>query len=177
MEHEIICPHCKQVFTIDEAKYAEIVDQVRTNEFNREIASRIHDIEENHKKDLEIARRDTAADFTDKIHARDQEISELSARLDNAETAKKLAVTEAVAELTRERDQIRSELASAAALSSSREMMLKQNYEQQIRDREETIDRLKEMKSKMSTKMVGESLEQHCQNEFNSIRATAFPRA
>ncbi|MBR2831234.1 DUF2130 domain-containing protein [Candidatus Saccharibacteria bacterium] len=105
------------------------------------------------------------------------EITNLKSQLENADSAKKLAVTEAVGELTRERDRLQSDLNNAAALSSSRELMLKQNYEQQIRDRDDAIERLKDMKSKLSTKMVGETLEQHCQNEFNSIRATAFPRA
>ena len=188
MQHEIKCPNCGTTFTIDEASYAEIQNQVRTAEFNRELESRLHALKEVNQKDIALAREDTAKDYIEKLNAKDREytalesklqneIVALKSKLENAETAKTLAVTEAVSAVTRERDQLRNDLSSINALNSSRELMLKQNYEQQIKDREDTIERLKDLKSKLSTKMVGETLEQHCQNEFNAIRATAFPNA
>ena len=210
MQHEIKCPNCGKVFTIDEASYAEIQNQVRNKEFNSELEARLHDLERANEQAVENAKLSAKSDYERTLGEKEQEIiklksqlesgvnevqakltrefaeeksrqqdeiSELRAKLAGAEAEKKLAVTEAVASIASERDKLQNELDSASELSSSREMMLKQNYEQQIRDREETIERLKDMKAKLSTKMVGETLEQHCQNEFNTIRATAFPRA
>ena len=221
MEHEIKCPKCGQVFTIDEASYAEILSQVRNKEFTSELESRLHDLEKANQQAVENAklaaksdyektlsakeresakmlsekeqeitklrsqlesgvnevRADLTAQFAEEKAKQQEEIAELKSRLAGVESEKKLAVTEAVAKVVAERDKLQNELNNAEELSSSRELMMRQNYEQQIRDREETIERLKDLKAKLSTKMVGETLEQHCQNEFNSIRATAFPRA
>ncbi|MBQ9180927.1 DUF2130 domain-containing protein [Candidatus Saccharibacteria bacterium] len=170
MQHEIKCPNCGKVFTIDEVSYAEIQNQVRNQEFTRELEARVHTLKEVSAKEVENAKLAVKTEY-EKI------IAEKNQALVSAEAEKKLAVSEAVAEITKERDRLKNELTSAAELSQSKEIMLKQNYEQQIRDREDTIERLKDMKAKLSTKMVGETLEQHCQNEFNSIRATAYPRA
>ena len=104
-------------------------------------------------------------------------VAKMQGELDNAEIEKKLAVTEATAKLERELDGYKKDLDNIKAQTEKKELMLVQNYEQQLRDRDEVIDRLKDLKTKLSTKMVGETLEQHCQNEFNSIRATAFPHA
>lgn len=175
--HEIKCPNCNKVFTIDEASYAEIQKQVHNAEFDQELEARLHAVNETNKKDLELAKKDVAEDYQKTLNEKDREIAELKGKISSAETEKKLAVTEATAQIERELDKYKNDLDNAEELSKSREMMLRQNYEQQIKDREDTIDRLKDMKAKLSTKMVGETLEQHCQNEFNSIRATAFPRA
>ena len=188
MNHEIICPNCGTKFTIDEASYAEIQSQVRTAEFNQELEARLHAAAETNAKDIELAKRTVAEEYTNQLNTKDRELTRLKssydaelaklrAELASADTAKQLAVTEATNALIRERDKYKSDYENATELSRSRELMLKQNYEQQIKDREDTIDRLKDLKTRLSTKMVGETLEQHCQNEFNSIRSTAFPRA
>ncbi len=210
MKHEIKCPNCEKVFTIDEASYAEIQNQVRNSEFNSELEARLHAIQEANEQAVKNARLSVKSEYERQLSVKEQEvvklksqldsdvnkmrmkltedfaeektklqgkIAELNAKLVSSDADKKLAVTEAVAAITSERDRLQNELNTAEELSESRELMLRQNYEQQIRDREDAIERLKDMKSRLSTKMVGESLEQHCQNEFNAIRATAFPRA
>lgn len=210
MKHEIKCPNCEKIFTIDEASYAEIQNQVRNSEFNSELEARVHAIQEANEQAVKNARLSVKSEYERQLSAKEQEvvklksqldsdvnkmrmkltedfaeektklqskIAELNAKLVSSDADKKLAVTEAVAAITSERDRLQNELNTAEELSESRELMLRQNYEQQIRDREDAIERLKDMKSRLSTKMVGESLEQHCQNEFNAIRATAFPRA
>ena len=177
MQHEIKCPNCGKVFTIDEASYAEIQSQVRNQEFSTELEARLHEQEKANIQAIENAKLNVKSDYERTLSEKEQEITALKAQLSNSESDKKMAVMEAVADIKSERDKLQNELDNASELSSSRELMLKQNYEQQIRDREETIERLKDLKAKLSTKMVGETLEQHCQNEFNSIRATAFPRA
>ncbi|WP_295546524.1 DUF2130 domain-containing protein [uncultured Pseudacidovorax sp.] len=109
--------------------------------------------------------------------AKDAEIQALKSRLDAGGMAQRLAVTEAVGAVEKERDALRNNLERVALEKQVAEQMLKDKYETRIRDRDDAIERLRDMKARLSTKMVGETLEQHCETEFNRIRATAFPRA
>ncbi|WP_423460922.1 DUF2130 domain-containing protein [Ottowia sp. VDI28] len=109
--------------------------------------------------------------------AKDAEIQALKSRLDAIEVAKKLAITEAVSAVERERDELKSGLQRVELEKQLAEKSLKDKYETQLKDRDDAIERLRDMKARLSTKMVGETLEQHCETEFNRIRATAFPRA
>lgn len=109
--------------------------------------------------------------------AKDGEIQSLKAKLDAIETEKKLAINQAVSQVEKERDELKSNLVRAALEKELAEKSLKDKYETQIKDRDDAIERLKDLKAKLSTKMVGETLEQHCETEFNRIRATAFPKA
>ncbi len=138
--------------------------------------------------ELEQARRDKQA-ASDLAEARlvnglqkaastkDAEIQDLKARLDAIAVAQKLAITEAVGSVEKERDELKNSLARAELEKQLAEKSLKDKYETQIKDRDDAIERLRDMKARLSTKMVGETLEQHCETEFNRIRATAFPRA
>ena len=108
---------------------------------------------------------------------KDAEIQGLKAKLDAAELMQKLAITEAVNGVEREREELKNGLARAELEKQLAEKSLKDKYETQIKDRDDAIERLRDMKARLSTKMVGETLEQHCETEFNRIRATAFPRA
>jgi hypothetical protein len=109
--------------------------------------------------------------------AKDAEIQGLKAKLEAIEVAQKLAITEAVNPIARERDELKSGLDRAALEKQLAEKALKDKYETQIKDRDDAIERLRDLKARLSTKMVGETLEQHCETEFNRIRATAFSRA
>ena len=109
--------------------------------------------------------------------AKDTEILQLKSRLESAETARRLAVAEALGAVEKERDELRSSLERAQLERRLGEQSLKERYETQIKDRDDAIERLRDMKARLSTKMVGETLEQHCETEFNRLRATAFPRA
>ncbi|MCC6207325.1 MAG: DUF2130 domain-containing protein [Gammaproteobacteria bacterium] len=109
--------------------------------------------------------------------AKDAEIQGLKARLDAIEVAQRLAITEAVSAVEKERDELKGGLERAELEKQLAEKSLKDKYETQIKDRDDAIERLRDMKARLSTKMVGETLEQHCETEFNRIRATAFPRA
>jgi hypothetical protein len=108
---------------------------------------------------------------------KDAEIQELKARFSAIEVAQKLAISEAVGVVEKERDELKSGLVRAELEKQIAEKSLKDKYETQIKDRDDAIERLRDMKARLSTKMVGETLEQHCETEFNRIRATAFPRA
>lgn len=109
--------------------------------------------------------------------AKDSEIQELKAKLGSVEMANKLEIAEALGTVEKERDQLKSTLERSELEKQLAEKSLKDKYETQLRDRDDAIERLKDLKAKLSTKMVGETLEQHCEIEFNRIRATAFPRA
>ncbi len=108
---------------------------------------------------------------------KDAAIQELTSKLGAMEVAQKLAISEAVGRVEKERDELRSGLERAELEKQLAEKSLKDKYETQIKDRDDAIERLRDMKARLSTKMVGETLEQHCETEFNRIRATAFPRA
>lgn len=108
---------------------------------------------------------------------KDADIQGLKAKLDAIEVAQKLAITEAVNAIEKERDELKGDLARAELEKQIAEKSLKDKYETQIKDRDDAIERLRDLKVRLSTKMIGETLELHCETEFNRIRATAFPRA
>ncbi|MBN1084985.1 DUF2130 domain-containing protein [Erwinia aphidicola] len=111
------------------------------------------------------------------VATKDAEIQSLQSRLDSTDVSQKLAISEAVSKVEKQRDELKSGLDLAALEKQLAETALKDKYETQLKDRDDTIERLKDLKAKLSTKMVGETLEQHCEIEFNRLRATAFPKA
>ena len=208
--HEIKCPHCGKAFNIDEAGYADILNQVRDEAFEKSIHERL-EIAEREKqtaielaqakvtgelkdaatqKDLEIERlreelksstelatAKAAGEQKDEVARKNAEIERLKADLEKADVTGKLALKEALGDVEKERDDLKRTLTSKETEQELREKSLEEKFEIQIRDRDDTIDRLKDMKARLSTKMVGETLEQHCEIEFNKIRAAAFPNA
>ena len=188
---EIKCPNCGQVFQVDESGYASIVQQVRDSEFNKELRRREEELQENTKSRIQIARMEQEKKSAEelqkkeaKIAALDKEIETLKAKIEGAETEKKLAVTEALnkkdrelAEKTMTITELEGRLESKDTEGELREKSLKEQYETALKMKDEQIEYYKDFKARQSTKMVGESLEQHCQNQFNQIRMTAFPGA
>lgn len=199
MNEEIICPHCKKAFKVDEAGFADILKQVRDHEFERELIDRMEMMEKDKesavklaeanaknelqadvaKKDTEIAglRAEKDLALTRLESKKDAELSELRSKLEAIETEKRLAVTEAVNVVEKQRDEIASELRSKEAEKLLLESSLKDKYESELKTKDEMIAYYKDMKARLSTKMVGETLEQHCETEFNKLRATAFQNA
>lgn len=208
--HEIKCPHCGRTFNIDEAGYAEILNQVRDEAFDKALHERLQLAEQEKqaavelavtkaasemekrsaKKDSEIERlkaelktsselivAKVSGELKEEVAKRDTEIARLKEELRSADLAKQLALKEALGVVEKERDDLKRDLESKESQTTLLEASLKEKYETQIKDRDDTIERLKDMKAKLSTKMVGETLEQHCEIEFDKIRATAFPRA
>jgi hypothetical protein len=175
--HEIICPHCGKAFKIDEAGYADILKQVRDSDFEKQLHDRLKLAEQDKRNAVELAQTKFASELQQASAAKDAEIQKLKARLDAGEISRKLAVTEALSAVEKERDELKSGLERAALEKQLAEQSLKDKYETQIKDRDDAIERLRDMKARLSTKMIGETLEQHCETEFNRIRATAFPRA
>jgi hypothetical protein len=243
---EIICPHCKKAFTVDEAGYADILKQVRNSEFESELHERLELAERDKTNAVELAKAKLSSQLQEAAASKDAEISKLQAKLDAGETehklsinqalsviekerdvlfnqleqakleklaaselaetkllneiqrtaaskdaeiqsmkakldsievSQKLAITEAVNAVEKQRDAFKSDLQRAELEKQLAEKSLTDKYETQIKDRDDAIERLRDLKARLSTKMIGETLEQHCETEFNRIRATAFPLA
>ena len=175
--HEIICPHCGKAFKIDEAGYADILKQVRDSEFDQQLHERLELAEKDKQNAVELAKEKVGSEMQKAATAKDAEIQDLKAKLDANDVTQKLAITEAVSVVEKERDELKNGLKQAELEKQLAEKSLKDKYETQIKDRDDAIERLRDMKARLSTKMVGETLEQHCETEFNRIRATAFPMA
>jgi len=175
--NEITCPHCGKAFQIDDAGYANILKQVRDSEFDQQLQARLELAEQDKRNAVELAREKAGSEMKKAAAAKDTKIQELKAKLDANEVAQKLAITEAVNGVEKERDELKNGLKQAELQQQLAETALKDKYETQIKDRENEIERLRDMKARLSTKMVGETLEQHCETEFNRIRSTAFPGA
>lgn len=186
--NEIICPHCKKAFKIDEAGYADILKQVRDREFEQALHERLEAAEKEKTSAVELAQEKTKSELRTEFVKLQKEMSELQAdknaeiaklesRLATTETEKKLALTEAVSKLEKERDELANKLNSKDTETKLLESSLKDKYETELKSKDEMIAYYKDMKAKLSTKMVGETLEQHCEYEFNRLRATAFQNA
>ncbi|MEM8493445.1 MAG: DUF2130 domain-containing protein [Pseudomonadota bacterium] len=175
--NDIICPSCGKAFKVDEAGYADILKQVRDREFEKQLDQRLAWAEQEKLSAIELAKTKASADFQRQNATKDAQIQELQSKLSNSATTTELAVTDAVSKVERECDALKAELKIAELKKQQGEAFLKEKYEAQLKDRDDAIERLRDMKVRLSTKMVGETLEQHCETEFNRIRATAFPRA
>lgn len=208
--HEINCPHCKKAFEMNEAGYADILKQVRDDEFQKDLHERLEMAETDKLNAIELATTKVTSDskaaaaaqnveiqrLNAKLQAaaelanatlanqlqaaaatKDMEIQDLKAKLGASDVAQKLAITEAINVIEKERDQLKSGLKLSQLEKENSEKSLKDKYETQIKDRDDEIGRIKDMKARLSTKMVGETLELHCETEFTRIRSTAFPRA
>jgi len=197
--NKIICPNCKTAFDMDEAGFADILKQVRDEEFSKELIEK----EKAFSKEIEVAvalaqanlRNELQSDLASKeaelqtgladkeaelqksLAAKEAELVTLKAAVDNAELQKKLAVTQAVNIIEKERDGLSAELKNKDHESQLLATSLKDKYESEIELKDEAIERLKDMKLKLSTKMVGETLEQHCETEFNRLRSVGFQNA
>ncbi|RXW32451.1 DUF2130 domain-containing protein [Propioniciclava flava] len=126
---------------------------------------------------IQLAEAKLTAELHKESATKDAEIQGLRSRLETAEVARKLELTQSLAAVEKERDELKNGLARVELEKQLAETSLKDKYETQLKDRDDAIERLRDMKARLSTKMVGETLEQHCEIEFNKIRSTAFPRA
>lgn len=188
---ELKCPKCGEVFQVDETGYDQIVHQVRDKEFIKELDRREKEMKDKREQELELIRlqeeKEYSANIAEKealLTAKDREIAELQAKLRASETEKKLAVAEAVEKKNEELSKKTSEIAglkgdlkNIETENRLNEKALKEQYEDKLKLKDEQIEYYKDFKARQSTKMIGESLEQHCLNQFNSLRMTAFPNA
>ena len=203
---DIVCPKCQSVFNLDQAGFAEILKQVRNNEFEQDLKERLDAAENEKKAALALANAELKNHYEAQLSQKEQEnallraeaenkvresllekekqLIELQGQLQAAETEKSLAVTQAISQLEKERDALKNTLTTKDLEKQNLESNLRQQMQAEetrllgiIQYKEEEIKQVKDMKMKLSTKMVGESLELHCENEFNKIRSAAFPKA
>lgn len=182
--NEIICPHCKKAFTVDETGFADIVKQVRDHEFDKEMHERIEMLGKERENAIKLAEANVKNAAQSLLAKKEAEVAEMQSKMNNAELEKKLAVTNAVHALEKERDELAGKLKNKDTEKQLLETSLKERYftelktkDDIIKMKDEEIALRKDMKVKLSTKMIGETLEQHCETEFNKLRATGFQKA
>ncbi|MGB2791193.1 MAG: DUF2130 domain-containing protein [Candidatus Moraniibacteriota bacterium] len=197
--NEIICPHCEKAFKVDEAGFADILKQVHDAEFEKELHERVEMLEKEKetavklaeaniknilqadlaKKDRDLAelKAEKERELLEILAKKETEIADMKSKIESAEIQKKLAISEAVNPVEKERDDFKIKLQGKEHEMQLREVSLKDKYENELKSKDEIIERYKDLKLKLSTKMVGETLEQHCEIEFNKLRAIAFPHA
>ena len=204
--NEIICPNCKKAFKVDEAGFADILKQVRDHKFEEELTNRLNLAQQDKVNAIKLAEANLKNSFQAELGNKDKEIiqlnatserklaeqlavkesllNELKAKLTNSELEKKLSVTEAIQKIEKERD----DLANSVKLKDTEKQLLEKSLSEKyaaelktkddiIKLKDEEIALRKDMKLKLSTKMLGETLEQHCEIEFNKLRSTAFQKA
>ena len=174
---DINCPHCHKAFKVDEAGYADILKQVRNSEFEEQLHKELKLAETDKLNALELAKEKSVGEMQRAAAAKEAEIQSLKNKLESNELHQKLAIKEALEVVQKERDILQNNFLQLELQKKLVEQSLKERYETQIKDRDDAIERLRDMKAKLSTKMVGETLEQHCETEFNRLRATAFNKA
>lgn len=188
---EIKCPNCGTVFQVDESEYAQILRQVRDDEFKKELEYRAKDLAEKKETDLKLVRMEQEKKLGEIITSKDSElakkdrmIEQLKMQIAGEKTERELAVSKAVQQKEKELSEkqteitkLKGQISNTEAQSKLKEQSLKEQYEDRLKLKDEQIEYYKDFKARQSTKMVGESLEQHCMNQFNSIRMTAFPNA
>jgi len=193
--NDIICPNCKKAFKVDEAGFADILKQVRDQQFESEIKQRLEVAEKDKNNAVQIAEAKLKNELQLEFSKKEQEIQSLKSSTDLelakiksqmaiAEAEKKTAVLEATSLIKKERDKLVYELSNKETEKLLLEKSINEAFSEKMKLKEEAlkmkddeIKRLRDFKQKLSTKMVGETLEQHCEIEFNRIRATAFQAA
>jgi len=180
----IKCPHCHEVFKVDEAGFADIVKQVRDHQFEEELSTRLRQAELAKNAAVELAKANLRNELQTSLANKEQEIAAMKAEKARVALEQQLKVKEAVSSVEQERNQLASQLKlkeaeQALATKSLQEVHANQMnaMHELIRMKEADIQRLADMKAKLSTKMVGETLEQHCEIEFEKLRSTAFSNA
>ncbi len=197
--HEITCPHCQKTFSIDESEYASLLNQISRQEIDQEVHEKLAVAAREKVNEIKLAEAKVRDEFQQIIAEKDQAIietqtkleaeiakvknsaistiAELKSQIASAETKQELAVTKAVATVEKERDELMNKLTNKDNEHKLLESNLKERYENELKGKDEMIAYYKDMKARMSTKMIGETLEQHCETEFNKLRPTAFQRA
>ena len=168
--NEIKCPKCGTVFTIDESDYDSIVKQIRDHEFEKQIREREEQYKQDKENAIKIAKAEVEKSFNETIKNKELEINNLKSELKINDTKKELAIKEAINEKDKEIGNLNSKLELDKKEFLLKEKTLKENYEEKLSAKDEQIAYYKDFKAKQSTKMIGESLEQHCNTEFNRVR-------
>ncbi|WP_139854246.1 DUF2130 domain-containing protein [Aequorivita sinensis] len=206
MNTNVKCPNCKEVFKVDDSVYTDIVKQVRDQQFQDELNNRLESankqkqaalqLKESELKivfqqqlaekqsEIEALKHKSKSELADEVSKQQEVIRQLRSKIDNAELQKQIELQKAVNDLEKQKDQLINDVKLKEAEKENLEKSLKEDFrrdldhkEKELQLKNEEIERLKDYKQKLSTKMLGETLEQHCETEFNKLRATAFQKA
>ena len=204
--NEIICPKCDKAFKVDEAGFAAIQKQVRDQEFSKELNERMETAEREKNTAIQLKESDLKNDFqeqlalkndeinalklksstelVDEVSKKEERIRALQSQLESAEVKNELALSNAVRGVEKERDQLINDVKLKEAEKENLEKSLREDFRREfdfvskdLKLKDDEIERLKDYKQKLSTKMIGETLEIHCETEFNKLRATGFQNA
>ena len=175
--NEIKCPNCGEVFEVNEVSYAAILKQVRDEEFDKEIRQREKSFQNEKENAVEIAVAKKVSEKEREIADKNAQIERLKGDLQLSKANSNIAVQTAVQEKETQIIQLKNKLERLNGEQELEKQSLKQKYEAELKFKDEEIERYKDFKARLSTKMVGESLEQHCEIEFNKLRATGFQNA
>ena len=175
--NEIRCPNCGKVFQVDEAGYAAIVSQVHNEQFEKELADRSAALRREMEASGKNALTELAIRHERELAAKDREILRLQEGAKSAGTEKELAVKMAVQEKETEIMTLRGQIVQEKQAAEIREQGMREAHKAEVARLESEVEQYKDFKMRQSTKMIGESLEQHCLTSFNQVRMMAFPRA
>ena len=182
--NEIICPNCTKAFKVDAAGFAEILKQVRDQEFNNELENRIQLLQDSKNKDIELAEQKIKLSLQQEITVKSNIIKDLESQIKTESIQKELDISNAVKTIKDERNTLVNKLEIKKTENELLEQSIEKKYSEELKYKDSTIklkddeiSRLQDFKQKLSTKMVGETLEQHCEIEFNKLRATGFQNA
>jgi hypothetical protein len=205
-DNTVKCPNCKEAFKVDDSVYTDIVKQVRDQQFQDELTNRLETANNEKQSALQLKEAElknafqqqlaakeseinalkfkSKSELVDEVSKKDTKIQELQSKINQGEAEKKLELSNAVRDLERKKDQLENDV---KAKDTERELLEKslqadfkrelEHVAKEVKLKDEEIERLKDYKQKLSTKMSGETLELHCENEFNKLRATAFQKA
>ncbi len=221
MNHDLTCPHCHKVFSVDESEYASLLNQISKQEIEQEVHEKLAVAEREKQNEIKLAESKVRAEFQQTLADKESElqraisdkdseiiklksqanqkiselkvqnseelsrlqsqtaeaIAKLESQIASSKTEQELAVTKAVTAIERERDELANKLEHKETEQKLQLTSLKEQHDAELRSKDEMIAYYKDMKARMSTKMIGESLEQHCETEFNKLRPTAFQHA
>jgi hypothetical protein len=175
--HEVKCPNCKTAFVVDGTGYADIMRQIRDAEFDAELQSRLRDADQARATEIKLAQAEIEMQHAAERSQQLQEISRLESVLKSAEAERELELTKALADLSSKADKLKNELELSAAQKELDLQKQKASFDILLKAEQDEVARLKDFKAKQNVKIIGETLEQHCESEFNRIRSAAFPLA
>jgi hypothetical protein len=205
-DNTVKCPSCKEVFKVDDSVYTDIVKQVRDQQFQDELSTRLEtansekqtalqlkEAELNNvfqeqlaqkQSEIDLLKQKSKSDLIEQLSIKDSTIKDLESTINQSETERKLALANAIKDIEKERDQLANDLKAKDTEMELKKKSLQEDFQRELEHvakdiqlKNEEIERLKDFKQKLSTKMIGETLEQHCETEFNKLRATAFQNA
>ena len=205
-DNTVKCPSCKEVFKVDDSVYTDIVKQVRDQQFQDELSTRLEtansekqtalQLKEAELKnvfqeqlaqkqsEIDLLKQKSKSDLIEQLSIKDSTIKDLESNINQSESERKLALANAIKDIEKERDQLANDLKAKDTEMELKKKSLQEDFQRELEHvakdiqlKNEEIERLKDFKQKLSTKMIGETLEQHCETEFNKMRATAFQNA